>query len=126
LLNVSKTPIFVIEMKKGLTYHKVIVAFLLVLVGHISFGTGITEKSNRSTFTLKNLNKNKTLTLSPNITGNFQFKGSQFLSVQKGSNNTLQVNTVIRYQNGNTTYIFPYKYKVKAPLFKAPAAPANR
>lgn len=113
-------------MKKGLTYHKVFIAFLLVLVGHISFGTGITEKTNRSTFTLKNLNKSKAFTLSPSVKGNFQFKGSQFLSVQKGSNNTLQVNTVIRYQNGNTTYVFPYKYKVKAPLFKTPAAPALR
>lgn len=112
-------------MKKGFTYHKVIVVFLLVLVGHISFGTGITEKANKSTFTLKNLNKSKGFTLSPGVS-NYQFKGSQFLSVKKSSNNTVQVNSVIRYQSGNTTYVFPYKYKVKAPLFKTPAAPAIR
>jgi hypothetical protein len=124
LLNVSKTPIFVIEMKKGFTYRKLIVVLLLVLVGNISFGTGITEKANKSTFTLKNLNKNKGFSLSPTAT--YQFKGAQFLSVKKSPNNSLQVNSVIRYQSGNTTYVFPYKYKVKAPLFKAPSAPVNR
>jgi len=110
-------------MKKGFSYHKVLFVFLLVMVGHISFGTGITEKSNRSNFTLKNLNKNKNVNLNATT---FQFKGSQFLNVKKNNNNTIQVNSVIRYQNGNTTYVFPYKYKVKAPLFKTPTAPAIR
>jgi hypothetical protein len=112
-------------MKKGHTYNKAIIVLLLVLVGHISFGTGITEKSNHSTFTLKGMSKNKSFTVSPRVTGNYQFKGSQFFSVQK-TGNTLQVNSVIRYQSGNTTYVFPYKYKVKAPLFKTPSAPAIR
>jgi hypothetical protein len=125
LLNVSKSPIFVIEMKKGFTYRKLIVVLLLVLVGNISFGTGITEKANKSNFTLKNLNKSKGFSLSPNVSS-YQFKGSQFLSVKRNANNTLQVNSVIRYQSGNTTYVFPYKYKVKAPLFKTPSAPVNR
>ncbi|MCE3282261.1 MAG: hypothetical protein K0Q66_998 [Chitinophagaceae bacterium] len=109
-------------MKKGLPYNKFAIALLLVLVGHIAFGTGITEKSNSSTkFTIKNLNKNKNLTLSTNLNSNYKFKGSQFLNVKKSSNNTVQVSTVIRYQNGNTTYVYPYKYKVKAPRFKTPA-----
>jgi hypothetical protein len=125
LLNVLKIPTFVIEMKKGLTYNKAIIVLLLVLVGHISFGTGITEKSNHSSFTLKGTSRNKAFTLSPRVTGSYQFKGSQFLSIQK-QGNTLQVNSVIRYQSGNTTYVFPYKYKVKAPLFKTPSAPAIR
>lgn len=124
LLNVSKSLSLYSRMKKGFTYHKFIAAFLLVLVGHISFGTGITEKSNRSTFTLRNMNKSKSFTLTPS-TSNHQFKGSQFLNVKK-SGNTLQVNSVIRYQSGNTTYVYPYKYKVKAPLFKTPTAPAIR
>lgn len=110
-------------MKRGFTYHKFMIVFLLVMVGHFSFGTGITEKGNRSNFTLKNLNKNKTMNLAPS---SYQFRGSQFLSVKKGNNNTIQVNSVIRYQSGNTTYVFPYKYKVKAPLFKTPSAPAIR
>lgn len=111
-------------MKKGFTYHRIVAAFLLVLAGYISFGTGITEKTNHATFTLKNMNKSKSLALSTSVTSNYHFKNSQFLSVQKASNNTIQVNSVIRYQNGNTTYVYPYKYKVKAPLFKTPTAPA--
>jgi hypothetical protein len=57
LLNKIKKAIFVLEMKKGLaTYNKFIIALLLVLVGHIAFGTGLTEKSSKSNFSLKNLN----------------------------------------------------------------------
>lgn len=70
------------------------------------------------------MNNKKSFTLTPS-TSNYQFKGSQFLNVKK-SGNTLQVNSVIRYQSGNTTYVYPYKYKVKAPLFKTPTAPTNR
>jgi hypothetical protein len=112
-------------MKKGLTYNKIFFVFLLVLAGHFAFGTGSTEKSSRSNFTLKNSNKSKT-TLTPVTSSSFKFKGTQFLSVKKDKNNTIQVNSVMRYQSGNTTYVFPYKYKVKAPLFKAPAAPSIR
>lgn len=127
LLNVSKTLTFVIEMKKGRTYNKFVIALLLlVLVGHISFGTEITEKANKAVFTLKGMGKNKAFTLSPTVSGNYQFRGSQFLSVQKTKSNTIEVNSVIRYQSGNATYVFPYKYKVKAPLFKTPTAPAIR
>ena len=113
-------------MKKGLTYSKLIIALLLVLAGHIAFGTGTTEKTGKSNFTLKNMSKAKSFTLSGAAAGKYQFKGSQFLSVQKGKNNTIQVNSVVRLQNGKTTYVYPYKYKVKAPLFKTPAAPALR
>jgi hypothetical protein len=112
-------------MKKGLAYNKIFIVFLLVLAGHFAFGTGSTEKSSRSNFTLKNTNKSKT-TLTPVNSSSFKFKGTQFLSVKKDKNNTIQVNSVMRYQSGNTTYVFPYKYKVKAPLFKAPAAPSIR
>ncbi len=111
-------------MKKGLAYNKLFIVLLLVLAGHFAFGTGSTEKSNKSNFTLKNLNKNKSIVLT-NTGGAYKFKGTQFLSVKK-EKNTLQVNSVIRYQSGNTTYVYPYKYKVKAPLFKAPSAPALR
>jgi hypothetical protein len=114
------------EMKKGLTYTKVIIALLLVFAGHIAFGTGTTEKSGKSNFTLKNMSKAKSFTLSGAAVSKSQFKGSQFLSVKKGKDNSLQVNSVIRYQSGNTTYVYPYKYKVKAPLFKTPSAPSFR
>jgi hypothetical protein len=112
-------------MKKGLAYNKIIILFLLVLAGHFAFGTGSTGKSGKSNFTLKNLNKNKT-TLTPVNGLNYKFKSTHLVSVKKDKNNTIQVNSVVRYQSGNTTYAFPYKYKVKAPLFKSPTAPALR
>lgn len=112
-------------MKKGFAYSKILVVFLLVLAGHFAFGTGSTEKSSRSNFTLKN-NKSKTTALTPVTGSNYKFKGTQFLSAKKDKNNTIQVNGVMRYQSGNTTYVYPYKYKVKAPLFKTPSAPALR
>jgi len=53
----------------------------------------------------------------------FQFTGSQNI-YQKNSVNSIEGQSMIRLQNGNTTYVYPYKYKVKVPLFKTPA-PAN-
>lgn len=113
-------------MKKGLTYYRCALALLLVLAGHIALGTGSTEKSSKTNFTLKGFNKSKSFVVSGTAASSYRFKNSQSLSVKKGKNNTLQVNSVIRYQSGNTTYVYPYKYKVKAPLFKTPVAPPIR
>jgi hypothetical protein len=33
------------------------------------------------------------------------------------------INSVITIQRGNTTYVYPYKYKTKVAYFKTPAAP---
>ncbi|MBV9963782.1 MAG: hypothetical protein JO072_16185 [Parafilimonas sp.] len=54
----------------------------------------------------------------------FQFNGSANL-YQVNSNNSVEGQSLIRMQNGNTTYVYPYKYKVKVPLFKTPAAPVR-
>ena len=50
----------------------------------------------------------------------FQFKGSENI-YQINSNSFIQGQSIIRLQNGNTTYVYPYKYKVKVPLFKTPS-----
>ncbi len=49
----------------------------------------------------------------------FLYKGS-FNLVDKAPQNTI-MNSVITYQRGNTTYIYPYKHKVTLPTFKTPA-----
>ncbi|MBS1948671.1 MAG: hypothetical protein JST47_12980 [Bacteroidetes bacterium] len=61
-----------------------------------------------------------------NISGTFTLKngisymGSYFLNQQKERNN-ISANTVITYQNGNTIYIMPYKYKFSiAPINNSP------
>ena len=55
----------------------------------------------------------------------FQFKGSENF-YQVSVNNSISGQSMIRLQNGTTTYVYPYKYTVKPPLFKTPAAPALR
>ena len=52
----------------------------------------------------------------------FQFSGSENL-YQVNSLNSIQGQSIIRFQSGNTTYVYPYKYKVKISLFKTPTAP---
>ena len=50
----------------------------------------------------------------------FLYKGS-FSTVEKAPQNTY-MNSVVTFQRGNTTYIYPYQHKVSVPLFKTPAA----
>ena len=38
--------------------------------------------------------------------------------------NSVEMNTMMRFDNGNTTYVYPYKFKMKvATKFKTPIAP---
>lgn len=54
----------------------------------------------------------------------FQFQGSTDI-YQSNSRNSIEGQSFIRMENGNTTYVYPYKYKVKVPFFKTPSAPAR-
>lgn len=49
----------------------------------------------------------------------FLYKGS-FSNVEKAPQNTF-MNSVITFQRGNTTFIYPYQHKVTVPTFKTPA-----
>ncbi|HVZ26891.1 MAG TPA: hypothetical protein VG842_12585, partial [Sediminibacterium sp.] len=78
----------------------------------------------------KNLSllEHKGLTLSfSSLKSNLQFKGMLQLSEKRSAENpnTAEVSTMLRYESGNTTYIYPYKFKVKAPKFKTPAPPVH-
>jgi hypothetical protein len=52
----------------------------------------------------------------------FQFKGYTDL-YQKNSNHSVEGQSFLRMEKGNTTYVYPYKYKIKIPLFKTPSQP---
>ena len=54
---------------------------------------------------------------------NLHYTGSDILS-QSTLPNSTQVNSMMRYDRGNTTYIMPFNYKVKVPKFKTPS-PTN-
>lgn len=102
-----------------------ILTAIILLVAHgayASFTGSSDDRINR--FSLKSLNK---YTKSYSLTGlrpsAFQFRGSQELDLQK-TGNGLEINSMVRMERGNTTYVFPYKYKVKVSRFKTPS-PVN-
>jgi hypothetical protein len=105
-----------------------IVALLLmgiqVVYAALSF-TGITdEKIKNSKYTLRNLSalSHKGLSFS-SLKSNLQYKGAQPTVSSKETFSGVEVSSLLRYDNGNTTYIYPYKFKVKVSKFKTPAPP---
>ena len=113
-----------IKVKKGL------IALLMVGATQIAMGsfTGSTDENTKNKYSLANFNKNFYKNAVPfSLRAGFQFKGAQVLSIQKEANtNTLSYNTLVRFEKGNTTYIYPYKHKVSIPKFKAPTPPTDR
>lgn len=95
----------------------------MIVAVNIAFGsfTGKDDNHSSDKFSLKNLSNfsKNYYTLSSLKTRTFQFKNSLDL-VQKNGN-TVEVRSMIRMQQGNTTYVYPYKYKVKVPLFVTPS-----
>ena len=50
------------------------------------------------------------------------YKGSSIISQEK-SRNTIVLNSLMTYQKGNTTFIYPYRHQVSVPRFKTPERP---
>lgn len=95
-----------------------------VVLASISF-TGIVDENNKNKYSLKNLSSlsHRSLSLS-NFKLGLQFKGSDALSQTTISNGT-EINSMLCFSRGNTSYIMPYKFKVKVPKFKIPSIPVN-
>ncbi len=106
------------------------IAFLaLLLLGMqvayaaLSFSGLADEKTKaNSKFSLRSLSSlsHKSLSLS-SLKSSLQYKGGQMYSLPKETTSGFEVSSMLRYDNGNTTYIYPYKYKVKVPKFKTPS-----
>lgn len=62
-----------------------------------SVGIDFTPISIANSFTLK---------------GNFSYKGGKIMSEERIAPNVITFNSVVTYQQGNTTYIMPYKSSV--------------
>lgn len=123
-------------MRRNFSIQKLTFAALLALGIQVAYAalsfTGFADEKTHSSnkFSLKNLSllEHKGLTLSfSSLKSNLQFKGMMQLSERKSTDNpnTSEVSTILRYENGNTTYIYPYKFKVKTPKFKTPAPPVH-
>ncbi len=97
-------------------------ALLLVLFAHFAMAS-FSGTDDKSKYNLKNLSfLSKNYSLSTLRSSQFKFFNSQDF-VMRQSNNRLEVNSIIRLQNGNTTYVYPYKYVIKLPKFKTPTLP---
>lgn len=105
---------------------KITIAALLMLGVQLAFAaftfTGITEKRAKdSKYTLKNAHNLSTKAVSyASLKYSLHLSnGSQ--SVSQSTKSGLEVTSLLRYQNGNTSYVYPYKFKVKVPKFKTPS-----
>ncbi len=114
-------------MRLPIKYSTFLILTVLILTVDLVYGafTGNNLRDNNK-YSLKNLNTTNTnYTLNPLRTGTFRYKGSVDLN-QQNTGNQIKVQSMIRLEKGNTTYIYPYKYTVKVPKFKTPEAPIIR
>ena len=114
-------------MKKRLAYKRILFATALLFamdLGYAAFTGNADDSKNK--FSLKNLNAaSRGYSLSTLKTGTFRYKGSSDV-FQLNQGNQIQVQSMIRLEKGNTTYVYPYKYTVNVPKFKTPVAPKIR
>ena len=109
---------------KTLIIKKLLTILLLICATQIAMGsfTGSSDKKSSKMFSLKNFNKNFYKTASPfSLKSTYTFKGFHVTGQNRLANGEVTLNTMMRYENGNTTYIYPYKHKVISPKFKTPS-----
>lgn len=114
--------------RKSIQFIKIMTALLFAGATQIAMGsfTGSTDENSKNKYSLKNFNKNFYKSASAfSLRSTFQYKGTQVLSIHRDDNSTTY-QSVMRFEKGNTTYIYPYKHKVSLPKFKAPAPPSVR
>ena len=108
---------------------KIFIALLLVGATHIALGsfTGSTNKRTNDLYSLKNFNRNFYKSFSPiSLRAGFAYKGTQLLGQKRDLNGDISYNSMMRFEKGNTTYIYPYSHKVSVSRFKTPTPPTLR
>jgi len=116
-------------MKFKQVIQKISISILLVMAIQVvyaafSFSVITDEHTKSSKYSLKNLNSfsRKSLTYS-SMKSNLQFRGTQLLSY-KDNQASSEINSMLCFDYGNATFVYPYKFKVKvATKFKTPAPP---
>lgn len=114
-------------MSKKHTIQKITISALFIMAIQVAFAafsfTGLVdEKTKNSKYSLKNLSSlsHKSLTYS-SMKASLQFRGTQLIG-SKDQQNPTEISSMLRFDNGNTTYVYPYKFKLKVPTkFKAPS-----
>lgn len=117
---------YLCKVKKQLTYKKIAMSMLLVMSMQLAYAalsfTGIVDdKTRNNKYSLRSLNNynRKGLTLNA-IKSSLQYKGIHIPNATPSFQGS-EINSMLQYDNGNTTYIYPYKFKVKVPKFKTPS-----
>ncbi|HEX8279412.1 MAG TPA: hypothetical protein VF540_11985, partial [Segetibacter sp.] len=111
---------------KHIKRRKLVIALLFACATQISLGsfTGTVDEKAKAKYSLKNFNRNFYKKASPfSLTAGFQYKGIQVTSQQKDASG-ITYNSMMRFEKGNTTYIYPYKHKVTLSVFKTPTPPS--
>ncbi len=106
------------------------IATLLIIGVQVAFASISTtiigsedSKNKKSKYSLNNLgsySRHYSFSLS-NLKAGLQFRGTDIFNQKKLSSGT-EMSSMLRFDKGNTTYIMPYKFKVKVPKFKTPSA----
>jgi hypothetical protein len=110
---------------------KITIAFLFIAGVQVAFAaftlTGITEKKAKdSKYTLKNLHSLSPKAVSySSLKYSLHLKNTAEVTTQSSLKNGVEVSSMLRYDNGNTSFVYPYKFKVKVPKFKTPS-PSQR
>lgn len=103
-------------------FQKITVLLIAMLAVQFTFGSiiGSVSDKSKSKYSLKNFNTTYKGISPYSLRGKFAIKGSEILGVEKFSDNSLEFNSIIRYERGNTSYVYPYKHVVTVPKFKTP------
>ncbi len=111
---------------KFIAVYKKMISLLLCCVMALYSYAALVGKSNEegdNTINLKNIGKYSHGKAMPSLKlSQFQYTGSTELKLKRTGNN-VNMPSMVRLQNGNTTYVYRYKYQVKKPLFKQPVPP---
>ncbi len=117
-------------MKKQLKYQKWVLAIALIMsvqlaLAALSFTGIVDDKARNSKYSLRSLNSYNKKGLSLNaIKSSLQYNGIHIPNATPSFQGN-EINTMLQYNSGNTTYIYPYKFKVKVPKFKTPSSSSH-
>ena len=100
-------------------------SLLMIVQVALAVSGSTDEKSKRSKYSLKSLNKYSNSLSLNSVKTRLQYKGGLSTLGVNTKVSTLQSNDALVYSSGNTSYVFPYKAKVKVPKFKTPT-PVNQ
>jgi hypothetical protein len=115
---------FIFAQMNSHKYIKLSVALLLILVMQIASAsissTGTSdEKMKNNKYSLKKFNSLRHTFSIYALKSRLRYTNSDIIS-QFHTSEGLSINSMMSYDKGNTTYIMPYKYKVRIPKFKTP------